>query len=118
MLYADDIGIVSRFTDGLAKMMAVIMVVCQEFGLTVFESKAEPCACGQYQAPQPPQFTLTWQVNDRSRRSTLSTLVMLSARMQSSVEINRHISAAWARLRKYSYPRLAQLPATSETSAA
>ena len=35
MLYADDAGVVSTSPRGLARMMDVIVVACQEFGLTV-----------------------------------------------------------------------------------
>ena len=35
MLYADDAGIVSRSTEGLEKIMTVIVTACAAFGLTV-----------------------------------------------------------------------------------
>ena len=42
MLYADDVGIVSRSPEeGLEKMMTVIMAACAAFGLTVSEAKME-----------------------------------------------------------------------------
>lgn len=41
MLYADDVGIVSRSKNSLAKMMADIIAVCASFGLTVSEAKTE-----------------------------------------------------------------------------
>lgn len=37
MLYADDVGIISRSTRGLARVMTVIVVEYQEFGRTVSE---------------------------------------------------------------------------------
>ena len=37
MLYADDAGVVSTSLRGLTRMMDVIVVACQEFGLTVPE---------------------------------------------------------------------------------
>ena len=39
MLYADDAGVVSTSPRGLTRMMGVIAVTCQEFGLTVSEKK-------------------------------------------------------------------------------
>ena len=39
MLYADDAGVVSTSPRGLTRMMDVIVVACQEFGLTVSEKK-------------------------------------------------------------------------------
>ena len=41
MLYADDAGLVSTSPRGLTRMMGVIVVTCQEFGLTVLEKKTE-----------------------------------------------------------------------------
>ena len=41
MLYADDAGVVSTSSRGLVRMMDVIVVVCQESGLTVSEKKTE-----------------------------------------------------------------------------
>ena len=41
MLYADDAGVVSKFADGVARMMTIIVEVLREFGLTVLERKTE-----------------------------------------------------------------------------
>ena len=41
MLYVDDAEIVSKSTEGLAKMMTVIVKVFEEAGLTVSEQKTE-----------------------------------------------------------------------------
>ena len=41
MLYADDVGVVSRSPEQLRKMTEVIVVVCAAFGLTVSEAKTE-----------------------------------------------------------------------------
>ena len=41
MLCADDAGVVSTSPSGLTRMMDVIVVACQEFGLTVSEKKTE-----------------------------------------------------------------------------
>ena len=41
MLYVDDAGVVSTSPCGLTRMMGVIVVACQEFGLTVSEKKIE-----------------------------------------------------------------------------
>ena len=41
MLYVDDAGVVSTSPRGLTRMMGVIVVTCQEFGLTVSEKKTE-----------------------------------------------------------------------------
>ena len=41
MLYADDVGVVSRSSEQVRKMMEVIVVVCAAFFLTVSEAKTE-----------------------------------------------------------------------------
>ena len=41
MLYADGAGIVSRSSEGLERMMMVIMTACSVFGLTVSEAKKD-----------------------------------------------------------------------------
>ena len=41
MMYVDNARVVSKSPRGFARMMDVIIVACQEFGLTVSENKAE-----------------------------------------------------------------------------
>ena len=41
MLYADDEGVVSTSPHGLTRMMDVIVVACQEFGLTVSKESTQ-----------------------------------------------------------------------------
>ena len=41
MLYADDAEIVSRSSEGLQRMMTVIVTSCSSFGLTLSEAKTE-----------------------------------------------------------------------------
>ena len=41
MLHADDVGVVSISPRGLYRMMEVIVVACQDFGLTVSEKTTE-----------------------------------------------------------------------------
>ena len=41
MLYSDDAGVVSTSPRGLTRVMGVIVVACQEFGLTLSEKKTE-----------------------------------------------------------------------------
>ena len=41
MLYADDASIASRSSEGLEKMMTVIVAACSSFGLTVSEAKTD-----------------------------------------------------------------------------
>ena len=46
MLYAADAGGASTSPHGLARMMDVVVVACQEFGLTVSEKKTEAMYLG------------------------------------------------------------------------
>ena len=41
MLYVDDAGTVSKSTEGLAKMMTVMVAVFDGAGLTLYEQKTE-----------------------------------------------------------------------------
>ena len=56
MFYADDAGVTSRTPEGLARMMAVIVTTCQEFGLMVSESKTETMRL--WSAPSSTETTL------------------------------------------------------------
>ena len=47
MLYADDAGIVLRSSEGLERIVAVIVTACSAFELTVSEAKRRLCACRQ-----------------------------------------------------------------------
>ena len=49
MLYADDAGIVSSSSEGLERMMTVIVTACSSFGLTVSGAKTE-IMCQQTEA--------------------------------------------------------------------
>ena len=41
MIYADDLGMVSRSSEGLEGMMTAVMTACSAFGLTVSVVKTE-----------------------------------------------------------------------------
>lgn len=58
ILYADDGGIVSRFTCSLAKMMTIILRTCGAFGLTVSETTTETiCMRRPKQVVKPMEIT-------------------------------------------------------------
>ena len=65
MLYADDVCIVSRSPQGLAKMMEVIVEVCRAFALTASATKTEIMCI-------PPPYTADDGAN-RSSRANLQT---------------------------------------------
>ena len=79
MLHADDAGVVSTSPRGLTRMMGVIVVACQEFGLTVSEKKTRPCTCGSIPIQRRTRCELRRQGNGINRRPSLCTLVVLSA---------------------------------------
>ena len=101
MLYADDVGIVSRSPQGLAKMMEVIVEVCRSFVLTVSGKKTETVCM------PPPHTTRTmvriegaWQIYKQVQSFTyLGGAVTKTPDM--SVEIVRRTRACWMRIRRY-----------------
>ena len=103
MFYADDAGVTSRTPEGLARMMAVIVTTCQEFGLMVSESKTETMRL--WSAPSSTETTLDIKAAGQRYKQTEKFVYLggaISADAKMSIEINRRISAAWARVRKYS----------------
>ena len=80
MLYADDARVVSTSPRGLTRMMGVIVVACQEFGLTVSEKIPRPCTCGPIPTQRRTRCELRRQGNGINRRPSLCTLVGLPGR--------------------------------------
>ena len=81
MLYADDAGVVSTSPRGLTRMMDVIVLACQEFGLTVRRKRLRQCICGRIPTQRRTRCELRQQANGINRRPSLCTLVVLSARV-------------------------------------
>ena len=79
MLYADDAGIVSRSSEGLEKMMTVIVTACAAFGLTVSEAKTEIMYLQTKGGGHVP-FTVT-AADQVYKRSSLCTCAGLSAQI-------------------------------------
>ena len=103
MLYADDAGVVSTSPRGLTRMMGVIVVACQEFGLTVSEKKTE--AMHLWSHPHTASNALRIEaVEQRYKQTTefgyLGGAISKSADLD--IEVKRRIGAAWASVRKYS----------------
>ena len=83
MLYADDVGIVSRSPEeGLEKMMTVIMAACAAFGLTVSEAKTE-IMCLQTKGGGHVPFTVA-AAGQVYKRSSLCTWAGLSTQIETS----------------------------------
>ena len=80
MLYADDARVVSTSPRGLTRMIDVIVVACQEFGLTVSEKKT--AAMHLWSHPNTASNALRIEAAGQryNRRPSLCTLVVLSTR--------------------------------------
>ena len=101
MLHADDACIVSRSPQGLAKMMEVIVEVCQAFALIVSAKKTEPMC-------MPPPRTSRTMVQVEAAGQTykqVQSFIYLGGAVTEVpgmfVEIPRRTRACWMRIRRY-----------------
>ena len=105
MLYADDAGVVSTSPRGLTRMMGVIVVTCQEFGLTVSEKNTE--AMHLWSHPHTASNALQIEAAGQRYKHTTEFVYLggaISDNADLNIEIKRRIGAAWASIRKYSSP--------------
>ena len=103
MLYADYAGVVSTSPRGLTRMMGVIVVTCQEFGLTVSEKKTETMHLWSH--PHTASNALRIEAAGQRYKQTTEFVYLGGAISESTdldIEIKRRIGAAWASVRKYS----------------
>ena len=103
MLYADDAGVMSTSPRGLTRMMGVIVVACQEFGLTVSEKKTE--AMHLWSHPHTASNALRIEAAGQRYEQTTEFVYLGGAISESAdldIEIRRRIGPAWASVRKYS----------------
>ena len=103
MLYADDAGVVSTSPRGLTRMMDVIVVACQEFGLTVSGKKTE--AMHLWSHPNTASNALRIEAAGQRYKQTAEFVYFGGAISESAdldIEIKCLIGAAWASARKYS----------------
>ena len=103
MLYADDAGVVSTSPRGLTRMMGVIVVTCQEFGLTVSEKKTE--AMHLWSHPHTASNTLPIEATGQRYKQTTEFVYLGGAISESAdldIEIKRRIGAVWPSVSKYS----------------
>ena len=102
MLYANDAGVASISPRGLARMMDVIVVACQEFGLTVSEKKTK--AMHLWSQHSTASNVLRFESAGKRYKQTTKFVYLSGAIRESAdldTEIKRRISAAWASVRKY-----------------
>ena len=104
MLYADDAGVVSTSPRGLTRMMGVIVVICQEFGLTVSEKRPRPCTCGPIPTQRRTRCELRRQGNGINRPPSLCTLVVLSERARTLTSRLSVVSAPLGRVSENTVP--------------
>ena len=102
MLYADDAGIVSRPSEGLERMMTVIVTACSSFGLTVSEAKTE-IMCLETKGGGKVSFTINaaGQVYKQYNRVCVYLGGAITADRNLSIEITRRLQRAWACFQRY-----------------
>ena len=101
MLYADDAGIVSRSSEGVEKMMTVIVTACSAFGLTVFEAKTE-IMCLQIKGGGKVSFTIN--AASQVYKQTIEFVYLggaITADRDLSLETTRRLQRAWACFQRY-----------------
>ena len=98
MLYADDACIVSRSSQGLAKMMEVIVKVCRAFALTVSAKKTETMCMPP---PRTPRTMVRIEAAGQIYKHVQSFTYLGGAVTKTpdmSVEIARRTRACWMRI--------------------
>ena len=103
MLYADDVGVISRSPEQLRKMMRVIVAVCAAFGLTISEAKTRIMCLRAKGMPEP---TAIFSVEATGQMcNQTNKFVYLGGNFNHnvdlSIEVNRRIRNAWCSFRKY-----------------
>ena len=109
MLYADDAGVVSRFQEGLTRMMTLIVEVFGAFGLTVSEKKTEtPLMRAPEKQPKkggspPPPLVIEATGQKYAQTAQFRFLGdLVNEGGELTQEINHRSKAAWACMRKFS----------------
>ena len=102
ILYADDACIASRSPQGFAKMMEVIVEVCQAFALTVSAKKTDTMCMPP---PRTPRTMVRIEAAGQIYKQVQSFTYLGGAVTETpdmSVEIGRRTRACWMRIRRYS----------------
>ena len=100
MLYADDAG-VSRSSEGLERMMTVIVTACSSFGLTVSGAKTEKM-CLETKGGGKLSFTIN--AAGQVYKQTIEFVYLggvITADRYLSIEIMLHLQRAWACFQRY-----------------
>ena len=101
MLYEDDAGIESRSSEGLEKMMTVIVTARSSFGLTVSEAKTE-MMCLETKGGG--KVSSTANAAGQVYKKTIEFVYLggaITAGRGLSIEISRRLQRAWACFQRY-----------------
>ena len=102
---ADDAGVVSISTRGLARMMDVLRVACQRFGLTLSEKKTVAMHPWFYLSTL--SNALQIEAAGQRYKPTTEFMYLLGRAISESADLNteikRPLGAGWASLRRYSF---------------
>ena len=101
MLYAGEAGIASRSSEGLERMMTVMVTACLSFGLTVSEAKME-IICLETKGGGKVCFTIG--VAGQVYNQTIGLVYLggaITADRDLSIETTRRLQRAWACLQRY-----------------
>ena len=101
MLYADDAGIVSRSSEGLGKMMTMIVTACSAFGLMASEAKTE-AVCLQTKGGGKMSFAIN--AAGQVYKQTIEFVYLgraISANRDLCTEITRRLQRDWECLQRY-----------------
>ena len=101
MLYADHAGIVPRSSEGLERMMTVIVTACSSFGLTISDAKTE-IMCRQTKGGGKVSFTPN--AAGKVYKQTIERLYLggaITADIGLSIEITRRVQRAWVCFQPY-----------------
>ena len=101
MLYADDAGIVSRSSEGLERMMTMIVTACSSFGLTVSEARKE-IMCLETKGWGKMSFTIN--AAGQVYQQTIEFVYLgraIAAGRDLNIEITRRLQRAWACFQRY-----------------
>ena len=100
MLYADNAGIVSRSSEGLERMMTVIVTARSAFGLTVSEAKTE-IMCLQTNGGGKVSFTMNAAGQVYKKTEFVYLGGAITPERDLSIKITRRLQRAWACFQRY-----------------
>ena len=101
MMYTDDAGIVSRLSEGLERMMTVIVTACSSFRLTIPEAKTD-IMCLETKGRGKVSFIRN--AAGQVFRQTVEFLHLggaITADRALSIDITRRLQRAWACFQRY-----------------